>query len=36
MSASDHFRHANRALVLLFVVVALWVIFGESSLPGAQ
>lgn len=36
MSAADHFRYANRALALLFVIVTLWVIFGESSLPGAQ
>lgn len=35
MSNADHFRHANRALVLLLVAIALWVIFGESSLPGA-
>ena len=35
MTEADHNR-ADRALALLLAIVVLWVIFGESSLPGAQ
>ncbi len=34
MTEAEH-RRADRALVLLLVILVLWVIFGESSLPGA-
>lgn len=34
MSNADHFRYANRALALLLAILVLWVVFGESSLPG--